>query len=82
MEYLICFQSAKNAASSIIQVLHHLGMYSITPLSYSVPITPSLTETPDIKRCDVKLELRYPEKLFDDILYNTKLASTFSSIPA
>ena len=49
-EYVICFQFAKNIASSIIQVVYHLGMYSIVPLSYSAPITPSLTETPDTKR--------------------------------
>lgn len=47
MEYLICFQSAKQVLS---KSYNHLGMYSIPPLSYNVPITPSLAETPDTKR--------------------------------
>lgn len=49
-EYLICFKSAKNVTSNMIQVLQYLGLYSISPLFYNVPITPCMTKTPDTKR--------------------------------
>lgn len=81
IEYLICFQSAKNVPSSIIQILYHKGMYRITPLSHNVPITPSLTETPDTKReqtcCGTGAEI-IGEASPWYILQHTKLAPTFS----